>query len=756
MFRFRVHVLSALLIAAFGLVLGRLAQLQLVRHEVYLAARAHQTRPQVEARAPKRGSILDRDGRVLAADVPSFDLAVRADKLPFERVTLNEIRAARRQARTPDELARAFAALEARLAGEGWTRALAARIGRAPEELAQGLLRALDRVARGWERATTPVPFASGIDAAVWNALRAAQEDAFFAQAAQGVPAAASLTAPVREAAPGPYFAGLTCLTSVRRAYPHGTFLAHVLGTLGELHPDQLEQLRARGVLVDRLEDRERIWSETLGAWPVEHRRQAAALLGADPATLSVPALLSVLRGLDDAGRRAARALGLGDALRWSDAPPRVALGEAERFWLGEDLTQSLRRTAPAALPDTRIGESGVEAWHNQLLRGESGLSFRLDGLEEAQRALHRDIAARQGANVRLTISSAWQRAAEEALASQGHPGAVVVLDCRSGEVLALASGPAFDPNLFAPPREGAPRQAALKALLEDARLPLLNRAASGQYPLGSVMKALVAAAALELGQLDPHAGLSCPGHVDEGGRRFHCDGRRPHGLVDLDQALRRSCNVYFYRLGAKVGAEALGRFAYAAGLGRRTELDLPGEAGGAYPDSVWRARHLPGQSWSRGKDFLTAIGQGYVSATPLQAAALMACLANGGRPVTPRLWADAPAEAPAAPVFSAQTAALVRRGLDEAVNVGTPGAMGTAYKAFHQGVAPLPVRVAGKTGTADVTDEQPPHAWFAGYAPAHAPQVAFCVFVEHGGHGGDVAAPLAYRMLRAVYGGGR
>ena len=186
-------------------------------------------------------------------------------------------------------------------------------------------------------------------------------------------------------------------------------------------------------------------------------------------------------------------------------------------------------------------------------------------------------------------------------------------------------------------------------------------------------------------------------------------------------------------------------------------ELDLPGEVPGIFPDRDWRLRAFPrsswDQAWSRGKDYHLAIGQGYMAVTPLQAACMLATLANGGFAITPRLALEAPGTPPRRVGFSAGTLALVRQGLDEAVNVGTPGASGTAYKAFHGG-EPLAVRVAGKTGTADTGKEgAQPHAWFAGYAPSEAPKIAFAILVEHAGHGGEVAAPLAYRALKEIYG---
>jgi penicillin-binding protein 2 len=271
-------------------------------------------------------------------------------------------------------------------------------------------------------------------------------------------------------------------------------------------------------------------------------------------------------------------------------------------------------------------------------------------------------------------------------------------------------------------------------------------------------MKSLIAAVALEKGLVQPEETNTCAGALQEGRTRYHCDGHRAHGTVNLTEAIRRSCNVYFYRLGARIGVEGLAPYARAVGFGRRTGVDLPGEVAGIYPDRAWRQRAFASspadQSWSRGKDYHLAIGQGYMAVTPLQVASLMATLANGGHPVTPRLWLEGSAAPPKPPLFARQTLAVVQQAMDEVCNFGTPGARGTAYSAFHNAGEVLAVRVAGKTGTADTGREnEAPHAWFAGFAPVGAPQVAFCVFVEHGGHGGEVAAPLAYRLLREVYG---
>jgi penicillin-binding protein 2 len=209
-------------------------------------------------------------------------------------------------------------------------------------------------------------------------------------------------------------------------------------------------------------------------------------------------------------------------------------------------------------------------------------------------------------------------------------------------------------------------------------------------------------------------------------------------------EALRRSCNIYFYRTGMRIGLKCLTPYARVLGFGRRLGVDTFGERAGIFPDPQTHS------GWTQGNACLLAIGQGRMAVTPLQAACLMAAVANGGHPVTPHVWLHASRTPRPGRVFSRAALSVVRQGLEEVVR------RGTAYSAFHKGVDPLPIDVAGKTGTADVGSRDPdvlPHAWFAGYVPANDPRIAFCVFVQNGGHGGDVAAPIAYRVLRRIYG---
>ena len=758
MFSFRVRVLLGLLLAGFLVVLGRLAELQVLRAS-HFGDLFQRLRARERIRPALRGVILDRYGQPLARDVPSFDLAVRADELELGAIGLEDVRRARAENPLAARREEAFAQLKARLMLDPWVRRLAAAVRTDEPALAEGLLGALDQVARKWAGPAAPVTFLRGVDQAAWTALRAVQEDEFLN------PPRPKRRGPVRlsrsfaqpaDGAAGAGFPGLVCTHSARRDYPHGKFLAHVLGTLGQLSPEQAAQLRQTGTLMEFLAARQKMWAVFRQGLDDARAARLEDVLGADPRAIEdVGQLMAFLGTLDPDRRRQAAQLGMADFVRWSDRPPRMQLCEAERLWLGCGQPRGAISGSRPVLADARVGETGVEAWYNDCLRGKHGLD--LGGRPQAP-CWESQARPREGRALALTISPVWQQACESVLSGLGRPAAAVVLDCHSGEILALASLPGFDPNLFCPPREGAARRAQLRSLLSDPAKPLVNRAISERYPLGSAMKPLIAAVALELGLVRPEDTNNCVGFLEEGHTRYHCDGRRAHGEVDLREALRRSCNVYFYRLGARIGVERLAVYAHALGLGRRTGVDLPGEVSGIFPDRAWRMRVYASspadQSWSRGKDYHLAIGQGYLAVTPLQVACVISSLANGGRPVTPRLWLEAPAAPGPAPVFSRRTLAVVREAMDEVCNVGAPGARGTAYRAFHEMGPELSVRVAGKTGTAEVAQtDAKPHAWFVGFAPSQSPEVAFSVFVENSGHGGEIAAPAAYRILKEVYG---
>jgi penicillin-binding protein 2 len=410
------------------------------------------------------------------------------------------------------------------------------------------------------------------------------------------------------------------------------------------------------------------------------------------------------------------------------------------------------------------IGQSGVESLLEPRLRGKAGGRNVVVNVAGRVVEVLDEVPAIPGGSVRLTIDLDLQQAAEEAFlpAAVGEPeklGAAVAIDVRTGEVLALVSKPSFDPNDFA----GGVDAATWRRLTGDEWRPLQNRAISGQYPPGSAYKPIVAAAVLGERVASPQERIFCPGHFTLGRRTYRCWKKEGHGSVDLRDAIKKSCDVYFYTMGLRLGIDRIARYAEAFGLGRRTGIPLAQEKPGLIPTSEWKVRRF-GEKWMGGETVSASIGQGYNLATPLQMAVAYAALANGGRVVAPRLVldgeaggsADAPEVAERAPVAEADLARI----LDAlAAVVEEPG--GTGGRARVPGV-----RVGGKTGTAqvvrlehteDLDEHEIPvryrdHAWFVSFAPVDAPEIAVAALAEHGGHGGSAAAPIAQKILARYF----
>jgi penicillin-binding protein 2 len=337
-----------------------------------------------------------------------------------------------------------------------------------------------------------------------------------------------------------------------------------------------------------------------------------------------------------------------------------------------------------------------------------------------------------------------------------------VILDPKNGEVLAFTSVPSYDPNAFA---SGIDR-ATWASLNTDDLKPLQNRAIQGRYPPGSTFKMAVATAALEEGVITPDFKVYCPGHATFFGRSFQCSlpNGRGHGTIDLRQAIEHSCNVYFYTVGNMVGIDKIHKWATLLGLGERTGIDLPNETQGLVPSPEWKRERFH-EKWYAGETISVSIGQGAVALTPVSMAVYISAIANGGTRLTPHLlkavddgtgWKEVPAPAPHSVVqLKPETIQAIREGLWMVVN-GT----GTG------GRAKIPGRdVSGKTGTAQVISLQGGKAakgrsdkdlrdngWFVFFAPRDNPQIAGVVFVEHGGHGGTTAAPIAKHVLETFF----
>jgi penicillin-binding protein 2 len=414
------------------------------------------------------------------------------------------------------------------------------------------------------------------------------------------------------------------------------------------------------------------------------------------------------------------------------------------------------------------IGQSGVEKLLEHHLQGRAGGRNVLVDVAGRVVDVLEERWPEPGGSVMLTIDRDLQRAAEEGflpdvLGEPGKMGGLVALDPRNGDVLALVSKPSFDPNDFA----GGIDAETWKSLASDEWRPLQNRALSGQYPPGSAYKPIVAAAALSDGVVTPEQTFFCPGHFRLGRRTYRCWKQGGHGNVNLRDALKQSCDVYFYNVGLQIGIDRIADFARGFFLGRRSGIPLGDEKAGLVPTSRWKERRF-GEVWMKGETVSASIGQGFNLVTPLQLAVAYTAIANGGVLLKPRLLlrreapdgrvveADDPVVLGQVPVAPAHLA-LIRDAL-EAV-VAEPH--GTGGRARVPGV-----RVAGKTGTAQVVqlkhtedleeDEIPikyrDHAWFVAFAPVDAAEIVVAALVEHGGHGGSAAAPIAQRVLARYF----
>jgi len=396
------------------------------------------------------------------------------------------------------------------------------------------------------------------------------------------------------------------------------------------------------------------------------------------------------------------------------------------------------------------VGQAGVEAQYNRRLMGRDGvLQVIVDsrGLEvgEAYRQ-----APEQGPSVTLTLDAELQRTIERAFA--GRTGAAVALDPRNGEILAMTSIPAYDPNLFSTGLDSE----AWRELTRNPKNPLLNRVIQGQYAPGSTFKIVMAAAALEEGLITPEKRMLCRGGLHIYGRTFACNRAGGHGYVNVVAALEQSCNVFFYRLGAQLDVDVIASYAKRMGLGRATGIDLPHEATGLIPTRAWKHR-ARGESWYDGETISVSIGQGQTLVTPLQLARALALVANGGRLVQPHLvravgGQPAPYQPPVDTGLAPETLEIITKGLVAAVNRS-----GTGFRARLQRVT-----VAGKTGSAQVVarsrrggndrEEFRAHGWFIAFAPAEHPEIALAVIVEHGESGGRSAAPIARQILARYF----
>jgi penicillin-binding protein 2 len=420
------------------------------------------------------------------------------------------------------------------------------------------------------------------------------------------------------------------------------------------------------------------------------------------------------------------------------------------------DLKQTDDKDPLLLIPRFQIGKNGVEAKIEKPLRGTAGLKrIEVNSVGRVMRELDGQASA-PGVNLQLTVEPELQRYALERM--QGESSAAVVMDVNNGDVMALASAPTFDPNKFV----NGISVADWKALNENEYRPLANKTVQGLYPPGSTFKMMVALSALANGVTNGEETVYCPGHKDINGRKFHCWRRGGHGNVNLREALRYSCDVYFYEMAVRVGIENITQTALKFGLGRKPDLPLPAVRTGLMPTKAWK-REKKKEDWFIGDTANAGIGQGFVLASPLQLATMTARIASGTQ-IEPRLLnmfdnkltkVSGTEELDFNPVHLN----MVRAGMYDVSN----HRRGTAYNARLKKIA----QMAGKTGTSQVRfitkaerdrgvtkNEDLPwkrrdHALFVGFAPFENPRYAISVIVEHGGGGSKAAAPIARDVMR-------
>ncbi|MFQ5482175.1 MAG: penicillin-binding protein 2 [Nitrospinaceae bacterium] len=413
------------------------------------------------------------------------------------------------------------------------------------------------------------------------------------------------------------------------------------------------------------------------------------------------------------------------------------------------------------------VGKGGVELLYENLLRGEKG--YKEVEVDVAGRELEtlRKLPPKSGDNLVLTLDLRLQRVAESLMqGTEENPrhGAMVLMKAQTGEILAMVSQPSFDPNLFA---SGVSRK-TWGSLVLDKYHPLQNRTIDGQYPPGSTYKILTALAGLEEKVVTPETKIFCPGYFRLGRGLYRCWKKGGHGHVNLFDALVQSCDVYFYTVGHRLGIDTLAKYSKNLGLGQRTMINLVGEKPGLVPTTAWKEKTRR-ERWQPGETISASIGQGFNLVTPLQQARLIGTVANGGLVLRPYLVLKT--QDSEGKVFEEffpkilsrisvdpENLKLVREALLGVVQ----NRRGTGRRARIKNVP-----VAGKTGTAQVVrmktvegdqeEEETPyefrdHAWFVAFAPYEKPEVAVAVIVEHGGHGGSTAAPLARELIQAYH----
>lgn len=415
---------------------------------------------------------------------------------------------------------------------------------------------------------------------------------------------------------------------------------------------------------------------------------------------------------------------------------------------------------------NAQVGVVGVEKKFDHLLRGYDGFHFafvdaqgrEIDPDELGISVDIEDVSVKPGQDIRLTVDIDLMKLAAKEFARRA--GALVALNPQNGEILALVSEPSYDPKQLS----GSLSHKVWKGLQEHPDNILVHRAIQAAYPPGSTYKIVTAIAGLADNKIKVNERINCPGYYQHGNRRWGCWNRSGHGAVNLHQALKHSCDVYFYKMGERITGDRMAYYARLLGLGKKTGvLDLNEERSGLVPDTEWKKKYRH-QDWKSTDDLLTAIGQGANLVTPLQNALMVAHFSNGAKKIQPHLLKSYQnqegkvqlVETPSLEAIDWKLNSKQYLQIHNALVAVVEDADGTGKRAQVEGV-----KVGGKTGTAQVVSldrkgkvagKSGDHAWFVAFAPSEDPQIALAVLVEHGGGGGAIAAPIAQRVLQKYF----
>ena len=405
-----------------------------------------------------------------------------------------------------------------------------------------------------------------------------------------------------------------------------------------------------------------------------------------------------------------------------------------------------------ADLPGYRIGRTGLENSYEDSLKGTPGVRKReVNAYGRSVRVLE-ETPALKGESLNLTIDTRLQEIALKAFGKES--GSAIVMDVNTGEILAMVSSPSYDTNIFTMP---VPVK-VWRSLIDNEKRPLQNKALTGTYSPGSIFKLVVALAALENKVIHPHKKFYCGGKITIGNHDFHCWKHGGHGMLDLEDALMHSCDVYFYEIAQQIGAEKIIEMAKRLGLGAPVEIGIKGEREGLLPTNEWKKKRF-NDSWRTGDTVNLSIGQGFLTTTPMQLAFMTAQIANGGKKIKPHLIQGMGLNEAKSLGLKQSNLNLIKRGMNKVVNYEK----GTAYRSR---INVNGEKMAGKTASTQVRriskkerakgiikQEDLPwkyrdHGIFAAFAPVQNPRFAIVVMIEHGGGGSSSAAPVAAKIL--------